>query len=103
MPSKPFMVARMLLLVDLAEPQVRDGARAAARGREPGAGTSLSAGLTCAPVGAEQVATVDLGPLASGAQEDLMEDLKAIDCAPTVAADGMPRCRARPADGRSRA
>ncbi|MET9469661.1 methyltransferase domain-containing protein [Streptomyces sp. NPDC006544] len=82
--SMPSMVARMLLLAGLTEPNGHD--QAPPRVLELGAGTGFNAGLLCILVGDEQVTTVDLDPgLAASAQENL----KRVGRAPTVvAADG---------------
>ncbi|MCC0100667.1 methyltransferase domain-containing protein [Streptomyces flavotricini] len=82
--SMPSMVARMLLLAGLTEPNGPD--QAPLRVLELGAGTGFNAGLLCILAGDEQVTTIDLDPdLAATAQENL----KRVGRAPTVvAADG---------------
>ncbi|WP_053688542.1 protein-L-isoaspartate O-methyltransferase family protein, partial [Streptomyces sp. WM6372] len=82
--SMPSMVARMLLLAGLTEPNGQG--QAPLRVLELGAGTGFNAGLLCILAGDEQVTTVDLDPtLAAVAQENL----KRVGRAPTVvAADG---------------
>ncbi|MFJ3205713.1 protein-L-isoaspartate O-methyltransferase [Streptomyces sp. NPDC086989] len=82
--SMPSMVARMLLLAGLTEPNGHN--QDSLRVLELGAGTGFNAGLLCILAGDEQVTTVDLDPaLAATAQENL----KRVGRTPTVvAADG---------------